>query len=286
MLAINFVQVETFDLLLVTTLDETVSTNFRDFNKKSHLVSTRKLTLEFCYMLKMQLTVGTKLFVFKQLTQMLLRSQFPFIDEKAEAVSLWFAFTGCDTVSSFAGREKKVAWNLWNNRDEEIISAFCSPICGFILFFSLSSPSTRVISPDTFLKFERYVILLYDKTSSTTDLTVCRKILFTKNSQQSEGLPPIKDALFQHLKRAVFQGSIIWGQSLVPQQILPEATKWGWKKTNNAMTPLWMTLPEAPKSCIELIKCRCKKSCGTQCKCKRSGLSCTDLCECSGLCFE
>nr|XP_047122657.1 uncharacterized protein LOC124806098 [Hydra vulgaris] len=30
------------------------------------------------------------------------------IGEKAEAVSLWFAFTGCDTVSSFAGRGKNL----------------------------------------------------------------------------------------------------------------------------------------------------------------------------------
>ena len=27
----------------------------------------------------------------------------------------WFAFTGCDTVSSFCGRGKKIAWEAWKS---------------------------------------------------------------------------------------------------------------------------------------------------------------------------
>lgn len=33
--------------------------------------------------------------------------------EKCEALPLWFALTGCDTVSSFCGRGKKICWNVW-----------------------------------------------------------------------------------------------------------------------------------------------------------------------------
>ena len=33
---------------------------------------------------------------------------------KCLALPMFHAFTGCDTVSSFSGREKKTAWETWN----------------------------------------------------------------------------------------------------------------------------------------------------------------------------
>ena len=35
-------------------------------------------------------------------------------EEVCRALPLWFTFTGCDTVSMFAGRGKITAWNVWN----------------------------------------------------------------------------------------------------------------------------------------------------------------------------
>ena len=32
-------------------------------------------------------------------------------ESTCQAMPVWFAFTGCDTVSSFFGRGKKIAWN-------------------------------------------------------------------------------------------------------------------------------------------------------------------------------
>ena len=45
-----------------------------------------------------------------------------------------------------------------------------------------------------------------------------------------ENLPPTSAALKYHIQRAVFQASIVWGQSLVniPQSHSPE--HWGWEK--------------------------------------------------------
>ncbi len=34
--------------------------------------------------------------------------------QKALALPFFHAFTGCDVVSSFKGRGKKTAWNIWN----------------------------------------------------------------------------------------------------------------------------------------------------------------------------
>ena len=34
--------------------------------------------------------------------------------EKSKALPMLYAFTGCDTVSFFAGRGKVTAWNVWS----------------------------------------------------------------------------------------------------------------------------------------------------------------------------
>ena len=34
-------------------------------------------------------------------------------EDTCAALPFWYAFTGCDTVSSFCGRGKKICWNAW-----------------------------------------------------------------------------------------------------------------------------------------------------------------------------
>jgi hypothetical protein len=34
-------------------------------------------------------------------------------EDTCAAFPFWYAFTGCDTVSSFCGRGKKICWNAW-----------------------------------------------------------------------------------------------------------------------------------------------------------------------------
>jgi len=54
-----------------------------------------------------------------------------------------------------------------------------------------------------------------------------RKYLFTKKGRGLEGLPPIQDALKQHLMRATYQGGYVWGQATIPAPVLPDPTDWG-----------------------------------------------------------
>ncbi|CAB3988975.1 Hypothetical predicted protein [Paramuricea clavata] len=61
-------------------------------------------------------------------------------------------------------------------------------------------------SEDLLNAVERYVVLLYDKTTSLSNVNEARRHLFTKKTCPSENLPPTKDALHQHIKRAIFQG--------------------------------------------------------------------------------
>ena len=113
--------------------------------------------------------------------------------------------------------------------------------------------------------------------------TMLEKLLAKKSSVQS--ISPTHAALEQHVKRAVFQGGHIWGQTLIPQPVLPSPSSWEWIKTNNGLyEPHWTTLPEASKTCFELVSCGCKKGCCSSCKCKKAALKCTVLCVCEREC--
>ena len=52
---------------------------------------------------------------------------------------------------------------------------------------------------------ERFVVLLYDRTSTKTSVNDPRKQLFVKKGRQFDNITPTRAALLEHSKRAVFQ---------------------------------------------------------------------------------
>ena len=184
---------------------------------------------------------------------------------------MFHALTGCDTVSAFVGHGKKTAWATWNSLPEltdALLTLARAPT-------GIPGASMQAI--------ERLVILIYDRTSTCTDINKARKKLFTKKSSVLR-IPPTRAALEQHVKRAAFQGGHVWGQTLLPQPTLPSPCSWGWIKTVGLYQPHWTTLPEASKTCYELVSCGCKKGFVNRCKCKKAALQCTALCQCEGEC--
>ena len=156
-----------------------------------------------------------------------------------------------DTVSAFCGIGKKTAWEAW--RASYIFKSL----------FSRLSQSPSQISEDDVKSLERFVVLLYKRTSTLQNVNEARKRLFAFGNRQLENIPPINSALLQHVERAVFQAGYVWGQSLVA----------------NASVP---TPSESFKSCRELVKCACKNICRGRCKCYQSNLPCIQLCACGG----
>ena len=192
--------------------------------------------------------------------------------EKTCALPMFHAISGCDTVSAFVGHGKKSAWATWNSLPE-LTDAL----------LSLANAPTS-LQEDTMHVIERFVILLYDRTSKCKDVNKARKKLFAKKSSV-QNIPPTYAALEQHVKRSALQGGHVLGQALIPEPVLPPPTDWGWHRSDDGpYTPLWTTLPEASKTCYELVSCGCKKGCRNRCKCRKASLQCTGLCFGEGEC--
>ncbi len=194
--------------------------------------------------------------------------------DKSSALLFFHAFTGCDQVSMFHGIGKKTAWDTWLEYPE--ITA---------TFKELATP-THSIQKEQLQKLERYVVLMYSKSSPLNSVNDARLQLFSRSSRQIENIPPTQAALLEHTKRATFQAGHVWAQAIIRRPELPSLAKWGWMKSgsDSSWSPLWSTLPEASKACRELIKCGCRKGCQKGCKCKAVNLPCTQLCQCAGEC--
>ena len=114
---------------------------------------------------------------------------------------MFHAFTGCDTVSCFGGRGKRTTWGMWNAYDE-ITPAFCA------------LAATPVIVENWLSPLERFVVHLYDRTSSQEFLNGARKQLFTQKGRAIDGLPPTQAVFLQHTKRAAYQAGHCWVQTM------------------------------------------------------------------------
>ena len=195
--------------------------------------------------------------------------------ELSQGLPFLHAISGCDTTSNFCGIGKKTAWDIWKSLPD------------VKQVFSRLSRTPESITEADMEAIERYVVLLYNRTSALSSVNEARKQLFCQGNRKIENIPPSKAALFQHVKRACLQAGHIWGQALIAEPHLPSPSDWGWKlDPEGYWAPFWTTLPEAAKSCRELVKCGCNKRCAGRCQCKKSNLTCTQLCFCAGQCSQ
>ena len=135
---------------------------------------------------------------------------------------MFHALTGCDTASSFAGHGRKTAWTIW--------TVFPEPTNALL---KLSSAPSGI--PDYVMHtIERFVILLYDRTSTRKEINKARKKIFAKKNNV-QLIPPTKAALEEHVKRAAYQGGHVWGQTLLPMPELPPPSSWGWIKNDEGV---------------------------------------------------
>ena len=112
---------------------------------------------------------------------------------------VFHAFTGCGTVSAFAGRGKKTAWETWKSFPE-VNDAFSELLC---------MPSE--VSERSMLLLERFVVLMYDRTSESMEVNDARKQLFAQKSRNLENIPSNPGST-----QAAHQAHLLPGQLLEP----------------------------------------------------------------------
>ncbi len=114
------------------------------------------------------------------------------------ALPLFHAFTGCDTVSAFAGKGKQSAWDTWNVLPE------MTDALAHLAHLSNNPPQDRI--PDQCMCLvERFVVVMYDRASEAEKVNAARQQLFSKGSRALENIPPTQAALTQHTRRAIYQ---------------------------------------------------------------------------------
>ena len=95
---------------------------------------------------------------------------------KCHGLPFFHALTGCDTVSCFSGRGKKTTLDTWracNEISDEVTKAF-----------SALAVTPTISSVDDYMDvLERFVVLLYDRTSCQEHVNVARKHLFTQSGR-------------------------------------------------------------------------------------------------------
>ena len=193
---------------------------------------------------------------------------------KASALPMFHALTGSDTVSFFRNRGKKSAWDVWN-----VFPELTPVLCAL-------KASLEIITEESLAVLERFVVLLYDRTTSLLKVNEARQELFCRKSREFDSIPPTEAALEQHIRRAVLQVAHTWGQTLLCQPALPSPADWGWQRQARRWSPYWTTLKQAKDTCYELIHCGCKTACRGRCKCVKANLVCTGLCKCGGNCQQ
>ncbi|XP_071817001.1 uncharacterized protein [Apostichopus japonicus] len=186
--------------------------------------------------------------------------------DKARGLLGLHAFTGCDSVSSFYGKGKAKSLSSFLN-DDGAVSAMNQ------------LGSHAVVTESLLIECETFVCKLYGS-ETTTSVNQLRHENFTRTQVKSSRLPPNKDSLSLHIKRANYQ-AYIWRNALKAFPELPTPIGQGWKMDGTGIVIAWMTLPPAPKAIMELLSCRCKKNCSTNvCQCKKNSLNCTEACTC------
>ena len=182
-----------------------------------------------------------------------------------EALPGFHSFSGCDTTSGFVGKSKNTFFKLLTTNAE-----FRQAMKDLGKELPVSDAVTAAC--------EAAICKLYGHNS--TDVNRVRYDMLSKGAESHE-IPPTKDALMLHVKRANYQ-AYLWKMALIPNFVPPSPDGHGWKIKDRSIEIAWMTQEPAPRAVLELVSCKSCQLCTTRrCPCKGRGFKCTDSCGCN-----
>ena len=104
-------------------------------------------------------------------------------------------------MSAFRYKAKKTVFQTWN-----ILPDVTD------VFVKLSN-YPPVITSDDQAVIDQFVITMYDRSTSLTEIDAVRLDMFARKQRPYDSIPPTKAALTEHTKRATYQAGYIWGQA-------------------------------------------------------------------------
>ena len=99
-------------------------------------------------------------------------------------------------------------------------------------------------------------------------------------------LPPGRDALVQHIKRACLQAGYLWRESIEDFQ-LPDPTLWGWiRNEDGSYRPLWESQTGTVDFDKFVMTCACAAQKCKTCKCSKANVTCIAMCGSGRKCVD
>ena len=102
---------------------------------------------------------------------------------KWKEIPFFHAFSGCDVASAFLGKSKLIAWQTWDVYPE------ASEV------FAKLSMYQPVFGDEEKKVLERFVIIMYDRSSSATDIDSVRLDMFASMQKLQDAIPQTNAAL-------------------------------------------------------------------------------------------
>ena len=137
------------------------------------------------------------------------------------------------------------------------------------------------VSTALFQKLQEITCHMYMPSTHTTEVNTLRYELFCvrRGEVESSQLPACQDCLFMYALRDNYQAAV-WRRSLQSQPYIPSPKDCGWTTDEDGKLAVkWMHGSPAPDAVLELLACKCVRSCKLpQCTCLSNGLKCTDMC--------
>lgn len=124
-------------------------------------------------------------------------------EEKRKSLLAFHTITGCDTTSQFAGIGKQSALKIFDSLSK------------LIKHLGEQCPPEETVLADA----EAFVCQLYNHGTDGVDINEERAAAFRKVKKNLDSLPPTKDALHLHIRRANFQ-CMIWKKAKEPRPSL------------------------------------------------------------------
>ena len=132
---------------------------------------------------------------------------------------------------------------------------------------------------------EAFVWQLYNHGTDGVDINEERAAAFRK-VKNLDSLPPTKDALHLHIRRANFQ-CMIWKKAKEPRPSLSSPEENGWFYEEGVLKPKLMNQEEVSASCLQLAFCGFSSRnsyINRRCTCVQMYLGCSKGCKCGDAC--